>query len=389
MIGGDGTARFIHTADWHLGRPLASVRLTDDQAYALEGLCDLVAEVRPDAVLISGDVYDRSVPPPEAVELLDDTLTRIAGLGAAVCVVAGNHDSPERIGFGARLLAPSGVHMAGPLTADVASVALPTDEGPVRLWLLPYADPSVVRFVLDDDALRGHDEAVAAMLARVRAAFRPGERNVLIAHEFVAGGVETADSERPLTVGGTAQVACERFDGFDYVALGHLHRPQAPGPGLRYAGSLLKYSVAEAEHSKSVSVVELGAAGSASRVEEVALPVRRDVRVVSGVLDAIVADAPPQGRDDYVFALLQDTGPLYDPMAALRGVWPNCIGFRRDRELDLAQGQPSLDAAQLRSRDVTALFSGFFQHVCGEDLTQTQRDTFVAIADAAASEGED
>jgi len=279
--------------------------------------------------------------------------------------------------------------MAGPLTADVASVALPTDEGPVRLWLLPYADPSVVRFVLDDDALRGHDEAVAAMLARVRAAFRPGERNVLIAHEFVAGGVETADSERPLTVGGTAQVACERFDGFDYVALGHLHRPQAPGPGLRYAGSLLKYSVAEAEHSKSVSVVELGAAGSASRVEEVALPVRRDVRVVSGVLDAIVADAPPQGRDDYVFALLQDTGPLYDPMAALRGVWPNCIGFRRDRELDLAQGQPSLDAAQLRSRDVTALFSGFFQHVCGEDLTQTQRDTFVAIADAAASEGED
>ena len=242
MIGGDGTARFIHTADWHLGRPLASVRLTDDQAYALEGLCGLVAEVRPDAVLISGDVYDRSVPPPEAVELLDDTLTRIAGLGAAVCVVAGNHDSPERIGFGARLLAPSGVHMAGPLTADVASVAL---------------------------------------------------------------------------------------------------------------------------------------------------PVRRDVRVVSGVLDAIVADAPPQGRDDYVFALLQDTGPLYDPMAALRGVWPNCIGFRRDRELDLAQGQPSLDAAQLRSRDVTALFSGFFQHVCGEDLTQTQRDTFVAIADAAASEGED
>ena len=383
-------ARFIHTADWHLGRPLASARLTEDQAFALDGLCDLAAEVRPDAILIAGDVYDRSVPPPEAVELLDETLTRLAATGTAVCVIAGNHDSPERIGFGARLLAPSGVHMAGPLEAQVASVLLPADDGPVRIWLLPYADPSVVRFVLEDDALRGHDEAVGAMLARVTASFKPGERNVLVAHEFVAGGLETSDSERPLTVGGTAQVACDRFDGFDYVALGHLHRPQSPRAGLRYAGSLLKYSVAEADHIKSVSVIEVGTPGTSPRVEEVALPVRRDVRVVSGLLQRIVTDAPRAGRDDYVFASLQDAGPLYDPMAKLRAVWPNCIGFRRERVLDPQAGNPMPDSAQLRSRDVAALFSGFFEHVCGEELTGAERAAFVEIADSApTAEGEE
>ena len=383
-------ARFVHTADWHLGRPLASARLTEDQAFALDGLCDLVAEVEPDAVLVAGDVYDRSVPPPEAVELLDDTLTRLAATGTAVCVIAGNHDSPERIGFGSRLLAPSGVHMAGPLEADATSVLLNADDGPVRIWLLPYADPSVVRFVLDDDALRGHDEAVGAMLARIRASFRPGERNLLVAHEFVTGGVETSDSERPLTVGGTAQVACERFDGFDYVALGHLHRPQSPRTGLRYAGSLLKYSIAEADHRKSVSVIEVGKPGTAPKVEEVVLPVRRDVRVVSGTLQRLVAEAPREGRDDYVFASLQDAGPLYDPMAALRAIWPNCIGFRRERVRDPRGGDAMPDSAQLRSRDVAALFSGFFEHVCGEELTGAERAAFVEIADSAATTaGED
>jgi exonuclease SbcD len=376
-------ALFIHTGDWHLGRLFAGMRLTDDQAFALEGLVGLVRDVRPDAVLVAGDVYDRAVPPPEAVALLDETLTRLAETGTSVVVIAGNHDSPERIGFGSRLLSRSGVHVAGPVGRDPMSIVLETGDGPVRVWMLPYADPATVRSVLCDDGLRGHDEAVGALLDGIRAAMVPGQRNVLVGHEFVAGGVETTDSERPLTVGGTAQVARERFAGFDYVALGHLHCPQSVGGNdlVRYSGSLLKYSVAEATHAKSVSVVELGAGGP-PRIEEVALPVRRDVRTVKGALASLVSDAPSAGRDDYVFALLSDTAPLFDPMGELRSVYPNCVGFARDHAFE-PEGRLVPDAASLRALDVATLFAGFYESVTGEPLTDAQREEFVEVADGA------
>jgi DNA repair protein SbcD/Mre11 len=378
-------ARFIHTADWHLGRLLAGMRLTDDQAFVLDRLVELVRDVRPEAVLVAGDIYDRAVPPPEAVALLDETLTRLVETGTSVVVIAGNHDSPERIGFGSRLLARSGVHMAGPIGAEPVSCLVDAADGPVRVWMLPYADPAVVRCELGDDTLRGHDEAVGALLDRVRAAFAHGERNVLLGHEFVAGGVETTDSERPLTVGGTAQVARERFDGFEYVALGHLHRPQAlGGDAVRYAGSLLKYSVSEAAHAKSVSVVELGAAGQSLLVEQVSLPARRDVRIVTGELATLVASAPRDARDDYVQAVLTDSGPLYDPMGELRSVYPNCIGFTRER---VAEGHDRTgpDAASVRSLDTVTLFSGFFEMVTGEPIAEAERAEFVELVDGAGA----
>jgi exonuclease SbcD len=383
MAGEPSRVRVVHTSDWHLGRLLNGAHLTGDQACALDGLVELVRETRPDAVLVAGDVYDRSVPPPDAVALLDDTLTRLSETGSAVVIVAGNHDSPERLGFGSRLLARGGVHIAGPVTADVSSVSIASADGPARIWALPYADPAVVRSILGDESIRGHDEAVGAMLDRIRTSFVPGERNVLVCHEFVAGGVETADSERPLTVGGTAQIAVERFAGFDYVALGHLHRPQRVGDErVRYAGSLLKYSVSEADHVKSVAVVELGAGGP--RVELAALPARRDVRRVTGTLAELVATAPGSGRDDYVYAMLTDLGPLYDPMASLRAVWPNCIGFERTAAA-LQPGSALPDVATVRSQGVAALFGSFFEHVTGETLSDEQFDEFVASADAGVA----
>lgn len=382
---GGARVRFIHTSDWHLGRLLAGMRLTDDQAHALDGLVELVRETRPDAVIVAGDVYDRSVPPPEAVALLDDTLTRLSETCGAVIVIAGNHDSPERLGFGSRLLARAGVHVTGVLQADPESVLVDAADGPVRVWALPYADPAVVRSVLGDDSLRGHDEAAGAMLDRIRAAFVPGERNVLVGHEFVAGGVETSDSERPLTVGGTAQVGVERFAGFDYVALGHLHRPQGVGGArVRYSGSLLKYSTAEAEHEKAVAIVDLGTPGTDPEVRLAALPVRRDVRVVRGTLADLVAGTAGTG-DDYVFALLTDTGPLFDPMGQLRAVWPNCLGFKRDREIEPTGGH--LPAAEtVRKQDVTDLFAGFFEYVMKEPLADDLRAEFVAVVDAGDAE---
>lgn len=379
---GNRVARFIHTGDWHLGRLLSGMRLTDDQAFALDGLVDLVRDVRPDAVLVAGDLYDRAVPPPEAVTLLDETLTKLAETGTAVIIIAGNHDSPERVGFGSRLLARAGVHVAGPVSAEPQSVLLDCDDGPVRVWTQPYANPAVVRSVLADDGLRGHDEAVGALLDRVRGSFVAGERNVLVGHEFVAGGIETADSERPLTVGGTAQVALERFAGFNYVALGHLHRPQAVGTDVvRYAGSLLKYSTAETDHVKSVSLVEIDGQASA-RVRQMSLPVRRDVRTVSGALAELVASAPAEGRDDYVFAVLSDTGPLYDPMGELRSVYPNCIGFVRERTYDPSAGRELPDVASLRALDMSTLFAHFYESATGLELSDEQAVEFATVAGA-------
>src|SRR5690554_3929586 len=309
--------RFLHTSDWHLGRILHGRSLIEDQAHVLDRFVDLVRDARPDAVLIAGDVYDRAVPPAEAVELLDDTLSRIVlGQGVPVLVIAGNHDSPERLGFGARLLAERGLTIVGRVDAPRA-VAFEDDWGRVVVHPLPYAEPALVRDAFGDD-VADHEAALAALLGRVRAAHPAGVRSVVMAHAFVAGGAES-DSERPLSVGGSAVVDAGLFDGFDYVALGHLHRPQRVGADhVRYAGSLLKYSTSEAGHAKSVSLVELRAPGERT-VEEIALAPLRDLRVLTGPLDALIASAATDpAREDYVFARLTDRGALLDPMARLR-----------------------------------------------------------------------
>ena len=373
--------RIIHTADWHLGRLFYGARLTDDQAHTLDGLVALATEVRPDAIVVAGDVYDRAVPPPEAVALLDETLWRLVETGAAVVVIAGNHDNAERLGFGARLLARSNLHVVGPIGAEPVSVAVGEGAGAGRVWALPYADPAVVRSVLGDDTLRGHDEATAALVDRIRSVMSPAECNVLVGHAFVTGGLVTEDSERPLTVGGSAEVGLRRFEGFDYVALGHLHRPQHVGSArVRYAGSLLKYSIAEAGHLKSVSVVELDGPGAEPRVEQVALPVRRDVRVLRGRLRSLVEDAPVENRSDYVFAELEDEAPQFDALGELRRVYPNAVGFRR-LAAEVVAGPSGLRANEVARQDAASLFAGFFEHVTGGPPTAEQRDVFARIAD--------
>ena len=233
--------RFIHTADWHLGRLFHTVHLTDDQQYVLGQFVDLVAGVRPTAVLIAGDVYDRGVPPTEAVELLNDVLERIVrGLGVPVVLIAGNHDSPSRLGFGSQFLATEGLHIAGRLPGSGAlAVPFADDDGVLLVQAVPYADPIDVRATLDEPAIQTHEQAMRALVARAHCATPANARSVFVGHAFVAGA-QTSDSERPLSVGGAGAVPAALFEGFDYVALGHLHLPQRAGAEtIRYAGSLL------------------------------------------------------------------------------------------------------------------------------------------------------
>jgi len=384
--------RLIHTADWHLGRLFHNVHLTADQAIVLEQFVDLVRDVRPAAVLVAGDLYDRAVPPTEAVDLLDQVLTEIVvGLGVPVVAIAGNHDSPARIDFGSALVRERGLHLAGRLCATAAPVVLHDEHGPLHVHALPFTDAAVARHVYDDDRVHDQQATLAAGVARALAATPDGVRRVALAHAFVAGGAES-ESERPLTVGGAGTVSARTFDGFDYVALGHLHRPQQAGAdSVRYAGSLLKYSFAEHDQRKSVSVVEIGAPGSADgdagaagrasvTVDHVTLQPPRDVRRLEGTFDDLLRrGATDPHRDDYVLAVLQDRGAVLDPIGRLREVYPNTLAIERP-ELE-REGRRRGDRPDLRKASEAELFADFFAFVTGEPPTAAQAAAFAETVD--------
>lgn len=385
--------RLVHTADLHLGRLFHGVHLTDDQANVLDQLVDLVADVRPQAVLIAGDVYDRALPPAEAVALLDDVLARLVlGLGTPVLMVAGNHDSPTRLGFGAPLLAARGLHVAGPLAAIPRRIDLRDAHGEVAVHLLPFSEPAVARAAYNDERLHDQAAAVSAGVERARAHGAPGGRAVLLTHAFVAGGL-TSESERPLTVGGTGAVPAQVFAGFDLVAAGHLHRAQSVAveagrrpPRVHYCGSPLKYSFAEAAQTKTVSVVEIGPPGTAAdglatvTVEAVPLRPRRDVRRISGTLEEILAAARDDGaRDDYIEAELQDHGALFDAMGRLRTAYPNALSVVLP-QITAAAHHRRVCPDPKRATD-PELLTAFIEHVTGEHPTADELATFAELAD--------
>ncbi|WP_066742818.1 exonuclease SbcCD subunit D [Cupriavidus sp. D384] len=362
--------RFLHTADWHLGRLFHARSLIEDQAHVLDQFVALVRDVRPDAVLIAGDVYDRAVPPPEAVALLDDVLARIVvEADVPVVMIAGNHDSAQRLDFGARLLAARGLHVAGRTGPETACVSLHDAHGEVRIYALPYAEPAVVRDALGVD-LSSHEAALGAQLDAIRASHPAGVRAVAVGHAFVVGGA-VSESERPLSVGGSGAVGAGLFHGFDFVALGHLHRPQTIGERIHYAGSLLKYSLSEADHHKTVSLVELDEKG-AVRIEPIALQPRRDLRILTGELAGLVeAGLADARRDDYVYAVLTDTGALLDPMARLREAYPNALAI--ERAILSRSGQAGEAGRRMRELDTGSLFANFFREVADADLDGDQR----------------
>jgi len=373
--------RFIHTADWHLGRTFHNVSLVEDQAHVLDQVVALVKETKADALVVAGDVYDRAVPPTDAVRLLGDVLERVVvGLEVPVVMIAGNHDSPDRLEFGAPLLSSRGLHVRGTLAPDAGPVVLHDEHGPVHFFLLPYAEPPLVRERLGNDGLRSHDEAMRALTERISGTQAPGAelnpRSVLLAHCFAAGG-EASESERPLTVGGAGTVDPDCFRGFSYTALGHLHRPQAFGSRVRYSGSLLKYSFSEADHRKSVSVVELDAAGNVT-VEEIPLSPRRDVRIVEGFLKEVLGE-PGVGSHDYLLVRLLDKEAILDPMGKLRQVFPNALHVERPGLW--STGEVQVAGRERLKASVMDLFAAFFQEMTDDPLDDGQRAAFAEIVE--------
>lgn len=322
--------RFLHTADWHLGRIFGGFDMLPVQQHALDGLVDIARNAGPQAIVVAGDVYDRAVPPEDAVHLLDDVLARLAEV-APVLLIAGNHDSGRRLEFGRGFLRRAGVHVAGIAGAGVERVDLGDRHGVVAFHLLPYATPEEARYGLVRDDLRSHDDATRARVATCT--LSGTSRHVLVGHLFVQGGQETKDSERDISVGGVATVDPGVFGDFTYTALGHLHRPHAIGSErIRYSGSLAPYSFSEEDHVKGVSIVEIDAAGGVS-LEEVVLPQKHGMRTLRGTIEDLCARAREDDRRDHDLVRVLATDPVLPPGSSelLRKFYPHLLEFRRDR----------------------------------------------------------
>jgi exonuclease SbcD len=375
--------KLLHTADWHLGRYLHGQSLLEDQEHALGQLISLAQQEQVDIVLIAGDVYDRSVPPAEAVALLDGVLARlVVECNIPVILIAGNHDSAERIGFASRVCNARGLHLRGTLD-DLSPVIVEDEHGEIAFFPLPYADPIFARALPGGEHITDHQSAMSHIAGLLRAQIKPGQRSVLVGHAFVAGGSES-ESERPLTIGGSGMLSTDTFAGFDFVALGHLHRPQTFAERIHYAGSLLKYSFNEVDQPKSVSIIKIDAAGAPS-IDCRPLSYRHDVRIVSGTLaELLLHPDPARSREDYLCAFLTDTDPLLEPMARLREVYPNMMELQFARQFtDPARGQASADH---RSRNPDELFKAFFRDIAGEDITTPQLAAFNQVATALAND---
>lgn len=383
--------RFIHTADWHLGRLFFGRHLTDDQAHILEEFVRLAKDARVSAVIIAGDIYDRAVPPIEAVELFDDILFRLLlEEKINVLYIAGNHDSAARLGFASRLLAGGGLFVAGQLKKDAPPIILEDKEGKVSFSLLPYMEPATVRFTYGDEAkdLSGFDEATAFVVSRASALVAKHYPSVAIAHAFIAGGM-ASDSERQLSVGGAESVSPAHFSAFSYTALGHLHTPQQAGAAnIRYAGSLMKYSFSEAAQKKGVNIVDLSADGSFC-IEEIPLTAPYDLTVIRATLLEILQDRDRFPKsDDYISVELMDKGPVLDAHGKLRAIYPNILqvtrlGFFEQIGTVRAQCRNQLN----RPDDV--LFSEFFMDMTGETLDEARKNVlFAALEELLREERE-
>jgi exonuclease SbcD len=394
--------RLLHTSDWHLGRHLFGRSLLEDQAFALSELIKLVRSRKPHGLLIAGDVFDRSLPPEDAVILLNRFLTElIHETETPVFLIPGNHDSKERLGFASSLLRNQRLHIFSQVK-DAFHPALVRGDGDgdsdsnteALIYGIPFVEPAEIAYALSPDLLgtelaRSHDLALKEMCERIRLQHQAGPHAsspaILLCHEFVMGG-EISESEKEIAIGGSSQVSAQAFDGFAYTALGHLHKAQSMNHGkVRYSGSLLKYSKSEIAHEKSVTEIVLGRGDKPELVFH-RLPLLRDLRYIEGKIDELITNAAHDGRrDDYILVGLTDQGAVLDSFAKLRKVYPNLLhvgragGFTPD-------ALPAASRAR-REQSELDLFSDFFKSATGTELSDDERATLVeALMNARLNE---
>lgn len=364
--------KLIHISDLHLGKRVNEFSMIEDQQYILKKIVNIVDAEQPDGVLIAGDVYDKSVPSAEAVELFDDFLVRLSKRGIKTFVISGNHDSPERLSFGGRLMDVSGVYIAPVYHGEVKPIRLTDDCGAVDIYLLPFVKPAHVRRWFPDEEIASYTDALRTAIAHME--IDRDVRNILVTHQFVTGAARSESEE--ISVGGADNVDASVFDGFDYVALGHLHGPQnIGGERIRYCGTPLKYSFSEAQHQKSVTVVEMGEKGSRA-VRTVPLEPKRDMVELRGTYEELTAKSYYDGtsyREDYVHITLTDEEDIPDAVSRLRVIYRNLMKLSYDNRRTRHRAEIS-GAEDVEKKTPLDLFSEFYALQNGTPPTEEQSE---------------
>lgn len=375
---GEIEVKFFHTADWHLGKLVQGIYMTDGQRYVLDQFIEAIREEKPDAVVIAGDLYDRAVPPTEAVALLDEVLGKITmELETPVLAISGNHDSPGRLHFGSGLMRVNGYHIAGQMTKEIEPIVLTDEFGEVHFHLVPFADPSIVKHLYGDETIVNHNDAMKKVIAGIREQMADGARHVFVGHAFVTPHGEsednTSDSERPLAIGGAEYVSAHLFEPFHYTALGHLHQAHyVLNETVRFAGSPMKYSISEENHNKGFLIIELDAEGQVV-VEKRALKPKHDMRTVEGIMEDILLHTV---SEDYVFVKLLDETPVLFPMEKVRSVYPNAMHVERKVFIQTANSRDEQRMEHVKHDDL-ALFKAFYDEMKGE-APDTETETLFA-----------
>ncbi|MDB2120576.1 exonuclease SbcCD subunit D [Clostridium paraputrificum] len=398
--------KIIHTGDWHIGKIVNEFSMIDDQRYILNELIKLINLEKPDVLIIAGDIYDRSIPPVEAVDLLNEVFSKILiDNKVKIVAISGNHDSGERVSFGSKILEKEGLYIQGIIEDEIKSIRIDDEEGNVNFYMIPYVDPAILRRKFNNPEIRNHNNAMKAVINRIKPSLNENERNIVVTHGYVTykrkddidkdgenlyelADLEVSDSERPLSIGGTDLIDSDNFDCFDYVALGHLHGRQKVGrEEIRYSGSLMKYSFSEINHKKGVVIIEIDGNKKINIRQEELRP-KRNMRIIKGPLDELIKAGLEDcsNREDYIQAILTDEGEIIDPIGKLRSVYPNIMILKREEKKDIGT---SLTAASkgYKSKTELELFEEYYDRLGSGEFTEEKKEVIRNVVNEVFREG--
>ena len=370
--------KIMHLSDLHIGKKVNEYSMLQDQIYILKEILRIIDNEKVETVIIAGDVYDRSLPPNEALELFDEFLYQLSSRNVNVFVISGNHDSPERISYGGRMMTENKIFLSPVHDGNVKPITLNDDYGEVNFYLLPFVRPADIRRYFPDENIENYTDAVKVAIDNMNVDF--SERNILVTHQFVTGA-ELSESE-DIIVGGTDNVSGEVFDGFDYVALGHIHREQTVGKdNIRYCGTPLKYSFSEAKNIKSVTILDFNDKGNIE-YSKIPLTPFRDMREIRGTYYELTLKSSYESTntEDYLHITLTDEEDIPDAIGKLRSIYPNIM--KLDYDNLRTRGSGTVDAIEnIESKSPFELFADLFKQQNNQDMSEEQEEIMRNLID--------
>ena len=370
--------KIMHLSDLHIGKKVNEYSMLQDQIYILKEILQIIDDEKVETVIIAGDVYDRSLPPNEALELFDEFLYQLSSRNVNVFVISGNHDSPERISYGGRMMTENKIFLSPVYDGNVKPITLNDDYGEVNFYLLPFIRPADIRRYFPDENIENYTDAVKVAIDNMNVDF--SERNILVTHQFVTGA-ELSESE-DIIVGGTDNVSGEVFDGFDYVALGHIHREQTVGKdNIRYCGTPLKYSFSEAKNIKSVTILDFNDKGNIE-YSKIPLTPFRDMREIRGTYYELTLKSSYESTntEDYLHITLTDEEDIPDAIGKLRSIYPNIM--KLDYDNLRTRGSGTVDAIEnIESKSPFELFADLFKQQNNQDMSEEQEEIMRNLID--------